>query len=228
MANPKPEEVMLTPAGQRELRSAIEALPDHHPTHRRIRQNLGKFLRMKRGEAMEFLRRGLSPYVLINDAVSPYEEFYDVIIDIIEAFGLSVIDEPTMEQEERCISALYVGAPLLAWKETATERLHPIRTGTATGAAVIMKAPNTVPTRTIPDLDQGDRHERATVTASKKASATSHAFKDKSRRYSVQLGCELSLGQFQREYKQVMEEHGILEEQKVQLMHHALDNPARD
>ena len=134
-----------------------------------------------------------------------------------------------MEQEERCISALYMGAPLSAWKETATERLQSIRTGTATGAAVKMKTPTptTVPTRTISDQDQGDRHERATVTPSKKASAKSNAFKDKSRRYSGQLECELSLAQFQREYKQVMEEHLILEDQKVQLMHHALENPAR-
>ena len=125
----------ISNADLKSLRAQIGALPDSHPAHTRFRKVVLAAIKLPKPSAIKHLRKHLSPYALINDAVMIHPHFYDVLVSALNLLDIQVVDAPTYEAVERCAHTMYTTSELQPWLEVALSRIQAIRIGSATGAS---------------------------------------------------------------------------------------------
>ena len=123
----------LRSAKVRAMRTLIDELPEIFPEHAEIRLFMADVLPLSKSEALILFRQRLPPEVLVSDAVVPYRIFFRSIIKFLEEYGVKPLSGPLDTDDERCISAMYVGPDYEPWLIKARERLDKINAGRATG-----------------------------------------------------------------------------------------------
>ena len=118
----------------RAMKILIDELPETYPEHTEIRLAIKDVLLLPKSEALVLLRQRLPPEVLVSDAVVPYRIFFRTIIKLLQEFGVKPLCGPLDTDDERCISAMYVGPDYKPWLTKARDRLDRINQGRASGA----------------------------------------------------------------------------------------------
>ena len=91
----------------RDIREIIGKLSKAHPTQAQFKKIIIYAIRGNRPGTIEHLRKYMSPYVMIRDAVNPHVQYYEVLIRCLTAAGVTVADQPTYEAVDRCLETLY-------------------------------------------------------------------------------------------------------------------------